>query len=259
MRSFPPCVILWRGRSAPPLSERRGNRPLEPADVALGPEAIRAVEHAEQDGREMTADAGDGAQDIFGLQLGVERLDPAVQVGAGGHVGGHDVDLDGDFPLQLGVVPQARLRRDVDMVPVEFAGLAGGLAQTLDEGVDEGPAVGMVAAGVAGDEAGDGGPACLEDRLGVDPTLQQGHGEAGAEIGQDALQRRGGPADQVEKPALGRGDRILEAAALPGEALQGVAPGRRDVERVERRPAEARNGGQHMRIREIGLGPCSER
>jgi hypothetical protein len=95
-------VILWRGRSAPPLSVRGGNRPLEPADVALGPEAVRDVEHAEQDGREVTADAGDGAQDILGLKLGMERLDPAVKLGAGGDVGAHDVDLDGDFRLKQG-------------------------------------------------------------------------------------------------------------------------------------------------------------
>src|SRR5690554_6322037 len=111
----------------------------------------------------------------------------------------------------------------------------------------------MVAAGVPGDEAGDCRLARLEHHLWVDPTLQQGHGEAGSEVGQDAFQRRGGPADQVEQPAFDRGDRILEACALLGEALEGMTLGRRDMERIEIWSPETWNGGQHMRIREIGL------
>ena len=71
----------------------------EAADVAFGPETISAVEQAEQDGRETTADTGDGAQDIFRLKLGVERFDLAVQFRAGGHVGVHDIYLDGYFQL----------------------------------------------------------------------------------------------------------------------------------------------------------------
>jgi hypothetical protein len=39
-------------------------------------------------------------------------------------MGVHDVDLDGDFRLQL---------NEIDMSAVEVAGLAGSLAQTLDE------------------------------------------------------------------------------------------------------------------------------
>ena len=71
----------------------------EAADVAFGPETISAVEQAEQDGREMTTDTGDGAQEIFRLKLGVERFDLAVQFGAGGHVGVQDIYLDGYFQL----------------------------------------------------------------------------------------------------------------------------------------------------------------
>ena len=111
----------------------------EPADVAFGPETIGAVEQAKQDGREMTTDTGDGAQDIFRLKLSVERFDLAVQFGAGGHVGVYDIDLDGYFQLQLG---------KVDMSPVEVAGFAGGLAQTLDEGIDKRAAVRVIAAGM---------------------------------------------------------------------------------------------------------------
>ena len=96
----------------------------EAANVALRAEAIGAVEQTEQDGREAAADTGDRAQDIFRLKIGVERLDLAVQFGARGHMGVHDVDLDGDFRLQL---------NEIDMSAVEVAGLAGSLAQTLDE------------------------------------------------------------------------------------------------------------------------------
>lgn len=129
--------LPWSFRTAAVRAARE--QAAEAADVAFGPETIGAVEQAEQDGRETTTDTGDGAQDIFRLKFGVDRLDLVVQFGAGGHVGVHDIDLNGYFRLQLD---------EVDMSPVEVAGFAGGLAQALDEDIDERAAVRVIAAGM---------------------------------------------------------------------------------------------------------------
>ena len=97
-----------------------------------------------------------------------------------------------------------------------------------------------------------------QDGVRVHPALQKGEGEPGPEVGQDALEGRRGPANQVEQAALGAGDRVLDAAALLGEPLQGMAPGHGDVDGVEPRAAEDRNGGEDMRVGEIGLGVLGE-
>ena len=53
-----------------------GEEAAEAADVALGMESLGGMQDAEQDWGEVLTDAGDGAQDVVGLQLGVERVDP---------------------------------------------------------------------------------------------------------------------------------------------------------------------------------------
>ena len=226
-----------------------GKQAAEPAKMALGVEAFGGVQDAEQDGSEVVADPGNGAQDVVGLQLGVEGVDPALEPGERLHVREDDVDLNGDLGLELG---------EVDMVAVKRAGIAGGLPEAIDQGVDERAAVRMIAAGFAGDEADENGPARSEHGVRVHPALQQGEGEPGPEVGQDGLESWRGPANQVEQAALGAGDRVLHAAALLGEPLQGMAPGHGDVDGVEPRAAEARDGGEDMRVGEIGLGVLGE-
>jgi len=83
------------------------------------------------------------------------------------------------------------------MAAMDGACVSGGLAKAIDECIDEWPAVGMVAAGVAGDEASDDRLARPEHGVGIDPALQQGEGEPGPEIRQDALQGGRGPIDQI--------------------------------------------------------------
>lgn len=107
-----------------------GKEAAEAADMPLGAEAFRRMEHAKQDRGEVLTDTGNGAQDIVGLELGVERIDAAVEVADGLDVGEHGVDLDGDLGLELG---------EVDMAAVQGARLSGGVAQAIDERVDEGP------------------------------------------------------------------------------------------------------------------------
>ncbi|PTR19760.1 hypothetical protein C8J28_104247, partial [Cereibacter azotoformans] len=97
---------------------------------------------------------------------------------------------------------------------------------------------------------------CAPDRRGAAVAAQAPPHPRGN--GQNSPECRGGPADQIRKTAPGCGDRVLEAAALPGEALQGVALGHREGERIELWSPEAWNGGQRMRIREIGLGVFGE-
>jgi hypothetical protein len=120
------------------------------------------------------------------LKLGVEGVDPALELGERLDVREDDVDLDGDLGLELD---------EVDMVAMKRAGIAGGLPKAIDQGVDERAAVRMIAAGVAGDEADEDGPARSERGVRVHPALQQGEGEPGPEVGQDALEGRGGPAN----------------------------------------------------------------
>lgn len=240
--------MVWPGLSAPPLSARRGKRPQKP-QVALGVEPLGGVQDAEQDGSEVLTDAGSGAQDVVGLQLGVERVDPALEFGERLHVRKGDVDLDGDLGLELG---------EVDMAAMKRAGIAGGLPETIDQGVDEWAAVGMITAGVTRDEAGNGAPARDEDGGGIHPALQQGEGKAGPEVGQDALKGRRGPANEVEQAAFGGGDGVLHAPALLGEPLQGVAPRHGNVDGVEPRAAEAGDGGEDMRVGEICLDVFGE-
>ena len=55
-----------------------------------------------------------------------------------------------------------------------------------------------------------------------------------------------------------RRDRVLEARPLLCQPLPCMGLRRRNVDRVETRPAEERHGGEHMGVGEIGL-TCSER
>jgi hypothetical protein len=86
-------------------------------------------------------DARNGTQHVVGLQLGVERVDPALELGERLDVGEDDVDFDGDLDLEFG---------EVDMAAMKCARIAGCLPETLDQRVDERAAVGMIAAGVVG-------------------------------------------------------------------------------------------------------------
>ena len=81
----------------------------------------------------------------------------------------------------------------------------------------------MFAAGVVGDKAGEDGPARAQHGVGIHPAMQQGQGEPGPDVGQDAFEGRRGPADEVEQPALGAGEGPPGALALFGQPLQGMA------------------------------------
>ena len=183
------------------------------------------------------------------MKLGVEGGDAAFELGHGIQMAGDEIDLDGDLGLQLG---------EVDVTTVQRPGLAGRSLQTVDEGVDDGTAVRVVAAGVAGDEAHQRRAARREHGVGIEPGAQERERQAGAQIRQHRLERGCGPAQEIEQAPLAGGDEVLQAAALFGQALQGMALGRRDVDRIEARAAEGGHGGEQMGIGEVGLGVLAE-
>ena len=119
----------------------------EPADVAFGAEALGRVQHADQHRGEVRADAGDGAQGVGRVDLGVERGDAALEPGYGIEMVHDNVDLEGDLGLQLG---------KVDVVPVQRQSVAGGPRQAVNQRLDERSGMGMIAAGAARDEIGSG-------------------------------------------------------------------------------------------------------
>ena len=152
------------------------------------------MENPQQHGCQMATDAGDGAQDIFGLQFAVNCLDLERQLVPSEHVDLHDINLDADLGLQFS---------KVEMIAMKGKGFPGGLAEPFDKRINKGTAMRMISAGMQGNEACDRRPSRLEDYLRIDPMLQKRHGEPGAEVWQHALEKRGCPSNEIEKPTLG--------------------------------------------------------
>ena len=222
-----------------------GKETAEAPQVALRSEPPGIVDDAGENGREALADAGDGAQDIVWLQLGIQPLDASLKSAEHLDLAQHQLDFHSDLHLQLD---------EVDVVAVQLASLSGGVSDSVDERVDEGAGVRLIATRVLGDEASEGTPTGAEHPIRIEPVLEYGQRKAGTQVGEHTLENGRGPPDEIHEPALAGGHLILKPTALLREPLQGVAFRRRHMNRVEPRAAEGGDGGEHVSVGEIGLG-----
>lgn len=131
-------------------------------------------------------------------------------------------------------------RLEVHPIAVQGEGCPRALLERLGEILDERAAVRMVARGVLADETNQGRVPGLEHTMRVEELGQNRQRQARRRIGQDWLQRRTGPADQVQETPARCANLFLIAVTLLGQPLQRVLVWARHVYRVEHAPTEVR-------------------